>query len=354
MSLFALFLIDIRLLFGYNQVKLILTLGLFMLKTKMLLTSLVVFTLATSCSQQVSEIPMAEQSDSSVISSSNIPVPYKDKISPAMLKIIAAPDPVRDANNPEIKASEMQADYVDHFKFFTALDIGGSGIEEVLAHDGYTNASKYLVYWRDLLGENLDWPDHHSTTYKGPFPAMEHGLLKGTKGWFGLSNANEKADEYFTLAIEAWHRGLPATAPEQKEAWEWLGRASHFIQDVTVPHHTFSLARLDQLSHSPFEKAVSVNFSKYFPSQNYDGGTWNGKGPYPKNEQWGIYFDSRMPGNVIKNNATISHGLFKIANHKEDETNGNWDKVRSLVIPLATKTCAGVIVSFLQQVGEKP
>ncbi|MFN8672217.1 MAG: zinc dependent phospholipase C family protein [Candidatus Sericytochromatia bacterium] len=324
------------------------------MKAKALSTLLVTITLATSCNQ-ISENQIIQPLEQNTeISSAKSNVPYSSKLSPSILNVINAPEPAQNPQNTEIKPSEIGPEYVNHFKFFTTIDINGSGVEEVLGNDGYTNAQKYVAYWRNTLGENLDWPDHHSTTYNGPFPALEHGLIKNDKGWFGLKNASQKADEYYDNAVKAWKKGLPADAPEQKEAWEWLGRTAHFIQDVTVPHHSYSLLRLDQLTHNPFEKAVSKNFEKYLPSKNYDGGVWNGKGPYPQGEKWGIYFDSRLPGNVIKNNATIARGLFKIANHKEDENNGNWDKVRALVLPLANKTCAGIVVSFLQQVGEKP
>ncbi len=326
-----------------------------MIKFKVLFPALVICTVLSSCNNQVSDTTSQSTNTETISSLQYKSIPYHDQLSPSILKIIDAPDLVRSVDNTEIKDSEIGPEYVDHFKFFTSLDKTGSGVEEVLAHDGYVNANKYVVYWRNLLGENLDWPDHNSTTYHGPFPALEHGLIKNGKGWFGLKNASQKADEYYALALKSWHKGLPADAPEQKDAWAWLARTAHFVQDVTVPHHTFSLARIDQLTHHPFEKAVSDNFAQYFPSRNYDGGLWNGKGPYPEgNNKWGIYYNSRLPGDIINNNAKISHGLFKIANHKDDATNGNWDKVRALVVPLATKTCAGLVVSFLQQVGEKP
>jgi hypothetical protein len=175
-------------------------------------------------------------------------------------------------------------------------------------------------------------------------------MANGT-GWFWYRSAAQKADEYFSRAVMAWHKDAAPDAPEQKEAWEWLGRTAHFIQDVTVPFHTVTLARLAQLNHDPFENSVVKSFPNYFPSRNYDGGSWNGNGPYPEQGQWGIYYEGKLPGEVIKNNANISRGLFKIAKHKDDAKNGNWEKVRSLVVPLASKTCAGLVVSFLKQVG---
>lgn len=326
-----------------------------MLKSKLFLSSLVICALATSCGEQAMQTPLVLEQDTVNTASKKI-LPYQDKLSPSILKIISTPDQILN-NDDLIKEDEFDADYVDHFKFFTEIDKTGSGVEEVLEHDGYLNAQKYVVHWRGVLGENMDWPDHNSTTYKGPFKALEHAALKSNGGWFGLRNAKQKSDEYYNMALKSWRKGLPADAPEQKQAWEWLGRTAHFIQDSTVPHHTRVLIRFDQLTHHPYEVSVTKNFSKYFPSKNYDAGAWNGSGPYPVsgNDKWGVYFDKNITASqIVKSNSDISYGLFKIANHKDDENNGNWDKVRAVMLPLATKSCAGLIVNFLEQVGETP
>ncbi|MEK7434834.1 MAG: hypothetical protein AABZ74_16995 [Cyanobacteriota bacterium] len=321
-----------------------------MQKSKILLITLAMVALATSCEQSIKQEIQPENIDS--VAFQNNSVPYQTKLSPSILKIIQAPNEVRSSLNL-VPKDEFDVEYVDHFKFFTEIDKTGSAVEEILEHDGYVNAHKYVVQWRKVLGENMDWPDHKSTTYTGPFPALEHGFLRDQSGWFGLRTSYQKSDEYYNKALSTWKKGVSPTAPEQKEAWEWLGRTAHFIQDSTVPHHSMSLTRPDQLTHSPFEKKASENFKLYFPSKNYNPSTWNAGGPYPSQGQWGIY-TNRGAKDIIKNNSDISHGLFKIANHKEDETNGNWDKVRSLMLPLATKTCAGLVVTFLEQVGEKP
>lgn len=318
-----------------------------MLKPKIFLAPLFICVLLSSCYQPASLQTLNRESSNSA------GIPYSNQISPSIINIINSPDEMVSSSD-FLKEDDVNAEYWKHTLFLTAIDKTGSSVEEVLEHDGYKNAAKYLTFWRDLTGENADWPDSHSTTYQGKKPAFEHGLMSNGTGWFWYRSAAQKADEYFSRAVFAWHKDAAPDAPEQKEAWEWLGRSSHFIQDVTVPHHTVTLARFGQLTHDPFENAVVKTFPRYFPSLNYDGGVWSGKGPYPPEEKWGIYFESRLPSEVIKNNADIARGLFKISKHKEDEANGNWDKVRALVIPLATKTTAGLVVSFLHQVGVNP
>ncbi|MFN8577750.1 MAG: zinc dependent phospholipase C family protein [Candidatus Sericytochromatia bacterium] len=323
-----------------------------MKKLKLLALSLTLITSFTSCDQG-SQNQTSTLQDSIVLSqSNNSSIPYSKLFSSSILETIKTP--TEDPNpNDILPKDEFTHEYVDHFRFFNDIDVSGSSIEEVLEHDGYTNAQKYVVFWRKTLSDNMDWPDHESTTYKGPFPAMEHGLTRKGKGWFGLKNAKQKAEEYYSRALNAWKKGVPATDPQQKEAWEWLGRTAHFIQDSTVPHHSMVLLRFDQLTHHPYEKNSSKNFSNYFPSKNYNPGTWNNGGPYPQQGQWGIY-SNKNAGEVVENNLNIANGLFKTVNHKEDEANGNCDKSRSLMLPLAVKTCSGLIVNFLERVGEKP
>jgi hypothetical protein len=321
------------------------------LKSRILLTSLMLCVLAASC-RQAPDAPSGLPEEQQPLPNQTISL--EEQLSPSIMSLYRSPDSVTITSDESVNEADFTAEYGKHRLFFTAIDKTGSAVEEILARDGYNNASKYLAHWRDLMGVNTEWPDYHSTTYHGIRPALEHGLLKNGTGWFWYRSAAQKADEYFSRAVMAYHKGTAPDAPEQQEAWEWLGRTAHFVQDVTVPHHTVTLARLGQLTHNPFEDSVDQTFTNYLPSLNYDGGAWNGNGPYPAQGQWGIYYQSKLPGEIIKSNADISRGLYKIANSKKDATNGNWDKVRALVLPLASKTCAGLIVSFLKQVGETP
>lgn len=322
-----------------------------MKKSNILIAILSIAVLASSCGQEIPQVNI-QNDEANILKVAT--VPYKELLSPEVVKMIHSSKADEEPNPADLLPKEdFTHEYVNHFKFFTEIDVTGSTVEEILQHDGYVNAHKYVRHWRDLLGENMDWPDHQSTTYKGPFPAMEHGLTRKGKGWFGLRNAKQKAEEYYNRALSSWKKGVSPTDPQQKEAWEWLGRTAHFIQDSTVPHHSMVLLRFDQLTHSPYEKRSSQNFRTYFPSKNYNPGTWNNGGPYPAQGKWGIY-SNKNAAEVVENNLNIANGLFRTVNHREDEKNGNWDKSRSLMLPLASKTCAGLIVGFLEKVGETP
>lgn len=242
-----------------------------------------------------------------------------------------------------------------HKLIFSRIDKTGSSVEEILSHDGFHNASKLTKYWRNVLTENAKWPDRKSTTDFGPRPAMEHGLLKNGNGWGFALGADKKVDEYFRKALWAWNWSKAANDPSQKEAWAWIGRASHFLQDMSLPSHTEPLFNLTQLfHHDPFEICSDEHFDEFMPSKNNDAGMWNGEGPYPKDKQWGIYFNSQTPGQIVKATANEMRKKYSYMDNFDDISNGHWNRLKAYAIPLATKQCAGLVVAFLRAVGEKP
>ncbi len=215
---------------------------------------------------------------------------------------------------------------------------------------------RYVQHWRKTLGENTAWPDAQSTTYSGPFRPLEHGMPTPTSGWFGLSNARDKAEEYYQRAISAWKPELPPTHPEQAEAWTWLGRTSHFIQDLTVPFHTRPLVRLAQIRfHSKYERAAQVHFRRYLPTANYDEyNVWE-QDPYPSNQQWGVYFPQNMPmRDMMLEMRELSAPFYKMVAEGDDPNTHNWEKVRSVMIPLGAKATSGLVVKFLNDVKVNP
>lgn len=257
-----------------------------------------------------------------------------------------------------LHAGDIHTSYVAeaHPQFFTELDKGLSSVEQILLHDGQRAAATYVQHWRRQLGENASWPDAKSTTYGGPFRALEHGMPTPTKGWFGLKNGRDKADEYYQRAIAAWKPELAPTHPEQAEAWAWLGRSSHFIQDLTVPFHTRPLARLAQIRfHSKYEQAAQLHFRRYLPTANYDDyDVWE-QDPYPANQQWGVYFPQNMPvRDMMLEMRELSAPFYKMVAEGDDPNTHNWEKVRSVMIPLGAKATSGLMVKFLNDVKVNP
>ncbi len=240
-----------------------------------------------------------------------------------------------------------------HSYYFQTLDQGKSSVEAILAHDGHTEAARLVRHWTPVLGENAVWPDKQSTSYQGPWPALEHAELKNSGGWFMFKAASTKADEYYGKAVAAWRKDLPADHANQTEAWAWLARASHFLQDVTVPFHTISLIRPAQLlCHNRYEVTCDQHFNSYLPSRNHNPqGVW-ANGPYPASGPWGIYFNpGTTAGAMIRQNADFSRKFYKFVNERENTSTQNWERTRAVMVPLGAKTTAGMIQSFLRDVG---
>jgi hypothetical protein len=267
----------------------------------------------------------------------------------------------KESDPPEIRGQEQaytsvfSGRYIQaHSYLFKTLDQNQSSVEAILAHDGHQLAANLVKTWRNTLGEQALWPDLESTTYQGRFPALEHAQLKNGTGWFYFRSAAEKSQEYYQRALESWQSELPPDHPRQKTAWTWLGRASHFLHDVTVPFHTVSLVRPAQLiSHNRFEETVDTTFERYLPSRNHNpGGVWLPEGPYSPGKTWGLYF---VPGTPVKDlvvfNADLARQFYPMVSPRLGEFNGDWEKARAAMVPLAAKSTAGLVLLFLQDTG---
>jgi len=279
-------------------------------------------------------------------------------LSPALRAELQQPDtepePRQEAFNEELVRQILGVQYIQsHSYYFQTQDQGKSSVEAILAHDGYARAAALTRHWQAELGPNSTWPDRESTTYNGPWPALEHAELANGKGWFGLRSASTKAEEYYQRALDAWQPGLPPEHPQQAESWAWLARSSHFLQDITVPFHTMSLVRPAQLiHHNSYEKSCDELFDRYLPSRNHNPhGVWQ-QGPYPAQGKWGIYF---APGTRAKEIVTLTANevrpFYKLVNRRDNPSQDNWEKTRAVMLPLGAKTTAGLIVQFLRELG---
>ena len=120
-----------------------------------------------------------------------------------------------------------------------------------------------------------------------------------------------------------------------------------------MPFHTVSLLRPSQLRHhTQYEVSCDELFERYLPSRNYNPqGVWV-HGPYPAQGSWGVYY---APGTtaaaMIRQNADYARKFYKFVNESESWTQQNWERTRAVMVPLGAKTSAGLIKSFLNEVG---
>lgn len=284
----------------------------------------------------------------------------KLSLSPAMMQTLRLPDDEAEPRNQDyneaLVAQLLDPQYVHaHSYYFDHLDQDGqSSVESILRHDGHARAADLMQTWRQVLSEGSVWPDRHSTTYNGRFTALEHGQVSRSKGWFMFRNASSKADEYYRRAQQAWRKDLPPEHPEQEEAWAWLGRTSHFIQDLTVPFHTKSMVRPAQLLyHHNYELSSERLFEQYLPSRNYNPeSVWAAGGPYPSSGEWGIYFEPGMTAEqMIFQLEDQSRPFYPLVNKPENAQRAQWEKSRAILIPVGAKTTAGLVMAFLTDMG---
>lgn len=282
------------------------------------------------------------------------------RISPALRAELLQPDtepePRNDSFDEELARRIFDTQYVkSHSYYYQTLDNQDTNIEAILRHDGHARAADLLRHWRDTLGQNAVWPDAQSTTYNGPWPALEHAELSGGKGWFGLRSAGTKAQEYYQRALDSWNPALPPDHPQQAESWAWFARASHFLQDISVPFHTMSLVRPAQLlHHKAYERSCDEFFGRYLPSRNHNpDGVWLNGGPYPASGQWGHYYPpGTSAAQMVSQLANEVRPFYKLVNRRDGDN--RWERTRAVMVPLGAKTTAGMVVSFLRDVGVQP
>ncbi|MGV3527093.1 MAG: hypothetical protein ACO1RX_22950 [Candidatus Sericytochromatia bacterium] len=275
-------------------------------------------------------------------------------LNPALERELAQPDeeaePAGNSFQEQVVRQTLGTTYVNaHSYYYQTLDQGKSSVEAILAHDGHSRAAELVTRWRTELGQNALWPDQQSTTYGGPWPALEHGLLRNGSGWFTFASADKKAEEYYQRALKTWKPGLPADHPEQAESWAWLGRSSHFLHDMTVPFHTMSLLRPSQLLyHTAYEKSCDTLFERYLPSRNHNPGNVWAQGPYPATGTWGVYYaPGTSAATMVKQTADQARRFYGMVNERENAQKANWERTRAVMIPLGAKASAGMILRFL-------
>lgn len=300
--------------------------------------------------------PLRQQSADSPISSNGRKLPLSRNLQRELQQPDKETEPQDQSYNERLVAQILDPQYIHaHSYYFDFLDKDGqSSVESILRHDGNEQAANWVKNWRKVLSDGAVWPDHHSTTYNGPFTALEHGQVSKTRGWFMFRNASTKAEEYYRLAIQAWKPELAPDHPDQSEAWAWLGRTSHFVQDLTVPFHTRTLVRPAQaLFHNSYEKKSEQQFATYLPSRNHNpDGVWANGGPYPAEGQWGLYYPAGTSAeSMIFQLAEQSSPFYPLVNNPESSKTGNWEKSRSVLIPVGAKSTAGLVMAFLNEVG---
>lgn len=118
------------------------------------------------------------------------------------------------------------------------------------------------IFSDEVKVENLlyftDWPDEYGNeTDAGTFVGHFYNPTTG-KNWMGQKSptAKGRAIDYFNEAVAAYEKG------KIDLAIKYIGIGSHYVSDLSEPHHTSDLTALNS-NHTAFEKYVDSNRSAF-------------------------------------------------------------------------------------------
>jgi len=256
-----------------------------------------------------------------------------------MLPVIAAsmlaimPKPIKAWNHPTHTFITEQAWQIfnnDNQKLLEPLQIYQSYVPDYLAKltEGVLDADVHSTTVSDqqitikFLGKKY-------TVY---MPTSEHYYNpkngKGALNYF--RTARQKAEEYYQLSITNWQNGDYTTSVYN------LGRAMHMVQDVTLPHHTYNGAEalLNQLGYSDW---LDKHYNSYAVS---NGATYN----------------VTDIGQLVHDNSLAAHPLLKYVDGLNPwwifkiYTKDDYGKASQTLLPLAQKSCAGLLYKYANDV----
>lgn len=181
--------------------------------------------------------------------------------------------------------------------------LGGCPDDSLCHPDGRCYYLKAIERKNQSMADSMEWPDHWSssapsvildnhklltflkvnesvTSAEHYLTSENHGLKVHPPGFaeHAFEDAAHKLDEYYKTAVSEWRKGANTSVPYEIDengkpflnnrklaALQWLGRALHFAQDVTVPGHTkgANWQILNFQARDDFDNLVNNNLDKY-------------------------------------------------------------------------------------------
>lgn len=187
----------------------------------------------------------------------------------------------------------------------------------ILKNDGHGYAFKELGTYIDKINEGVVWADQD-------FKSSNHFYNPDKeKGLYGCSNAFKESSYYYALALTEYKKG------NIDNAYFYLGASCHLIQDMTVPQHV-NVKLLD--SHRKFEQWIIKAHKHQDSFRAYDSG---------------IYMNSIK--NYIEFNAKLAIKTYNKYQHEQNE-NLRYHKITSVILKLAQRTTAGMMLKFVHDI----
>lgn len=187
----------------------------------------------------------------------------------------------------------------------------------ILKNDGHDYAFRELSLNIDKINEGVVWADQD-------FKSSNHFYNPDKeKGLYGCSNAFKECSYYYALALTEYKKG------NKENAYFYLGASCHLIQDMTVPQHV-NVKLLD--NHRKFEQWIIKTHKNHDMFRTIEGG---------------IYLNSIK--NFIDFNAKVAlKTYYKYQNEKN--TNLRYHKITSVILNVAQKTTAGLMLKFFNDI----
>lgn len=184
---------------------------------------------------------------------------------------------------------------------------------QILENDGYIKEFYFYSDYISDINEGAVWADQDFKSSNHFYNPYKH------KGMFGRSNAMVLGADYYTKAIDYWHKN------KKDKSLFYLGAALHIIQDMTVPQH----ANIRLLgNHRQYETFVKRTY-EYSKDFKVDRGAYL---------IWSIE-------DYVWFNARVALKIYKHFNYIEDDEK-RYYKIAKCSLPLAKRTTAGAMVMF--------
>ncbi|MCX7884727.1 MAG: zinc dependent phospholipase C family protein [Caloramator sp.] len=188
---------------------------------------------------------------------------------------------------------------------------------EILKNDKHYKAYNLIINYINEINSGVVWADQD-------FKSSNHFYNPDNeKGMYGCSNALLETRRYYSKAIKYYNSG------NIKMAMFYLGAACHLIQDITVPQHV-NVKLLNQ--HRQYEQWVIKAYKEY---ENF------------KVNSGGIYFSTI--GEYAKLNSKVALDTYKKYQITKDK-NERYYKITSIILAIAQKTTAGLLMKFYRDV----
>ncbi len=212
----------------------------------------------------------------------------------------------------------------------------------------FSEGTLYDNTYSQNLAVSAMWPDFWATfgdpskVYRG-FCPQAHGRSTHPQTFPTIGHAPQICEEYYNWAKQEWNAG------NRVQALRWLGRACHFIHDVTVPNHSapngiYGLCA--QKGHGDYEyfcDQKSLSCSDYFPNNiSFD------ILPFDVSDKvWEL-------GEASRPYLYFCDGLPTWCSWMWGGHNDNFEKVAREMMPLAAKYNVELVKKFLFEVGYTP